>query len=434
MQDDVWSSMETARLDELRAIQLKRLRGVVRHAYENNETYHRRFREAGIAPDDIRSLDDVIRIPVLSKEDLRDAYPFGLICTPPNTWIELHSSSGTTGKPVVNVYTEDDLRNWAEVMARGLYAGGLRAGDRMQIAYGFGLFTGGFGFYHGARKLGALTVPTSSGNTRRQIRLLRDFGAQALAATPSYGLYLAEVAEEMGIEPDGLGLKVGFFGAEAWSEEIRSKLEDRWGPGFRAAEAYGLTEVGGPGTSFDCEERCGLHINMDHFLVECVDEEMQPVAEGEEGELVITTLTHEGFPAIRFRTKDLSRLHEDHCACGRTFVRHDRILGRRDDMMKIKGVIVFPRQIEEAIMGVEGVSENYQMIKFQSGPFVDLSVQVEPTPDRWGAGDHESLAAAVSAEILNLVGLKLEVDVVEPGSIPRSVGKAKRVIDRTKGS
>jgi phenylacetate-CoA ligase len=425
--------METASLDDLKAIQLKRLKWVVGHAYDNNEAYHKRFRDAGVGPDDIRCLDDVTKLPVLAKEDLRHAYPFGLICTPKDTWIELHSSSGTTGKPVTNVYTENDLQAWGEVMARGLYAGGLRPGDRMQIAYGFGLFTGGFGFYHGARKLGAFTVPTSSGNTKRQIRLMADFGAHALAATPSYGLYLAEAAQEMGMSPDDFELKVGFFGAEAWSEEIRNKIEEAWGPGFRAAEAFGLTEVGGPGTSFDCEERTGLHINMDHFLVECVDEDMNPVGEGEEGELIITTLTHEGFPAIRFRTKDLSMIFEDKCACGRTLVRHSRILGRRDDMMKIKGVIVFPRQIEEAILGVDGASGNYQLIKFQAGPFVDLSVNVEPTPERWGSGDHGSLAGLIAEEINNIVGLNLKVDIVEPGTIPRSEGKAKRVIDMTKG-
>jgi len=432
MDDHVWSSMETASLDELRGIQLKRLRWVTKHAYDNNEAYHRRFKDAGFHPDDIRSLADVAKIPVLAKEDLRDAYPFGMVCTPRDTWIELHSSSGTTGKPVTNVYTENDLQAWGEVMARGLYAGGLRPGDRMQIAYGFGLFTGGFGFYHGARRLGAFTVPTSSGNTKRQIRLMKDFGAHALAATPSYGLYLAEVARDMGMTSDDFELKVGYFGAEAWSEEIRGKIEDAWGPGFRAAEAFGLTEVGGPGTSFDCEERSGLHINMDHFLVECVDEDMEPVGEGEEGELIITTLTHEGFPAIRFRTKDLSMIHEDKCACGRTLVRHSRILGRRADMMKIKGVIVFPRQIEEAILSVEGASGNYQLIKFMAGPFMNLLVNVEPTPERWGAGDPGSLSGQIATEIHNIVGLNLKVDIVEPGTIPRSEGKAQRVVDRTK--
>ncbi len=432
MTDRYWSSMEALGLDELHALQLKRLRWVTKHAYDNNEAYRARFKAAGFHPDDIKGLPDVVRIPVLSKEDLRDTYPYGLTCTPPDTWIELHSSSGTTGKPVTNVYTEGDLRNWAEVMARGMYAGGLRPGEKIQIAYGFGLFTGGFGFYHGARRLGAMTIPTSSGNTKRQIRLLADFGAHAIGATPSYGLHLAEVAEEMGMERDDFQLKVGFFGAEAWSDEMRAKLEERWGPGFRAAEAFGLTEVGGPGTSFDCEARTGLHVNMDHFLVECVDGEMQPVGEGEEGELVITTLTHEGFPAIRFRTKDLAMMDGERCACGRTFVRHSRILGRRDDMMKVKGVIVFPRQIEEAIMGVDGSSENYQIVKFDAGPFLDLRVQVEPTPAAWRAGAQERLSAAISAEILSLVGLRVDVEIMEPGSLPRSEGKAQRVIDQTK--
>ncbi len=423
--------IETMPLNDMRELQLKRLKWVVDHAYRNNSTYNARFKEAGVSPDDIKSLDDITKLPVLAKEDLRETYPFGLTCTPSDSWVELHSSSGTTGKPVVKVYTQKDIETWSEVMARGLFAGGMRASDRMQCAYGLGLFTGGFGFYYGAMKLGAMTIPTSSGNTKRQILLMKDFGSTALGATPSYGLYLAEVAKEMGFDPaNDFDLKMGFFGAEAWSEEIRTKLEDAWGD-FTAHEAFGLTEVGGPGTSFDCKERCGLHINSDHYLVECVDEEMQPVAPGEEGELIITTLTHEGFPAIRFRTKDLSKIEEDACACGRHLARHSRILGRRDDMMKIKGVITFPKQIEEAILSVEGSSENYQIIKFKAGVFTDLKVEVEPTTERFAQGSLDQLSSAISAEIQSIIGLRLGVEIVPPGTIPRSEGKAKRVIDMT---
>jgi len=426
--------IETMPLDEIKKLQLKKLRSVVDYAYRNNVYYHDKLKAAGVHPSDIDRLEDVRRIPMLSKEEMRETYPFGLVCAPRENWIELHSSSGTTGKPVVNVYTRKDIEDWSECMARNMWEAGTRPGDLFQCAYGLGLFTGGFGFYYGAVKIGAMMVPTSSGNTMRQITLAKDFGTTVLGATPSYALYLAEKAREMGHTPDDFRLKAGVFGAEAWSEEIRNKIVDAWGgPGkFRAAEAFGLTEVGGPGVSYDCEHRCGLHINADHFLVECVDKDFEPVAPGEKGELVITTLSHEGFPALRFRTKDLSYIIEDECECGRTLPRHARLMGRVDDMMKIKGVICFPRQIEEGILSVEGTSENYQIFKFQDGAFTNLRVEVEPTPGREKAGNLEEMARAISGEIMRIVGLRVKVDIVPIGKIPRSEGKAKRVVDLTK--
>ena len=424
---------ETMPLEDMKTLQFKKFKNILSYAYDKNEFYRNKFRKAGVSPDDIRSFADITKVPVMTKGELREAYPFGLIVAPQDQWYELHSSSGTTGKPVVNVYTKHDIENWGEIMARNLWAGGLRPGDRIQNAYGLGLFTGGFGFAYGAQKIGALMIPTSSGNTRRQIRLALDFGATAIAATPSYGLYLAEKAQAMGHDTrNDFKLKAGFFGAEAWSEEIRDRLEDVWGENFQARESYGLTEVGGPGTSFDCEHKTGLHINADHFLVECVDKDMQPVAPGEKGELVITTLDKEGFPAIRFRTKDLSYLMEDKCECGRTLYRHARIMGRSDDMMKVKGVIVFPKQIEEAVLGVAGTSENYLIEKHKDGLMTVLKIKVEPTPQRHAQGNPQALAKEVSEEIHNIVGLKLPVSIVEPGALPRSEGKAKRVVDLTK--
>lgn len=426
-------TVETMPLAELKKLQLKRLRAIIRYSYNNNRYYRRKFDDAEVKPTSIRTLEDISKFPMLSKEELRTGYPFGLIVSPRKEWMELHSSSGTTGKPVVNIYTKKDLNSWSEVMARGMWTGGVRPTDIVQNAYGLGLFTGGFGFAYGANKIGALHLPTSSGNTRRQINLARDFQSNALCCTPSYGLYLAETARKMDFNPaKDFNLKVGFFGAEAWSEEIRNKLEEEWGDNFRAHEAYGLTEIGGPGLSYDCDARCGLHINADHFLVEVVDKNLDPVAPGEKGELVITTLTHEGFPAIRFRTKDLSYVMEEKCDCGRTLPRHSRIMGRVDDMMKIKGVITFPKQIEEGILSVTGTSENYQIIKFKKGMFTDLKVKVEPTAARAKKKRLDKLAREVSESIQAIVGLKLDVEIVSIGSIPRSEGKAQRVVDLTK--
>lgn len=424
--------VETMPLEELKKLQLKRLKAIVRYSYNNNRYYKRKFDDAEVRPGSIRTLDDLSKFPMLSKEELRLAYPFGLIVAPRKDWIELHSSSGTTGKPVVNIYTRKDLNDWGEVMARGLWAGGVRPTDIVQNAYGLGLFTGGFGFAYGTNRIGALHLPTGSGNTRRQISLARDFGSTAICATPSYGLYLAETARKMGFNPQkDFKIRVGFFGAEAWSEEIRNKLEEEWGDNFRAREAYGLTEIGGPGLSFDCPHRTGLHINADQFLVETVDSNLEPVAPGEKGELVITTLTREGFPAIRFRTKDLSYVMEEPCECGRTLPRHARLMGRVDDMMKIKGVICYPKQIEEGILAVPGTSEHYQIHKVSDGAFTDLVVKVEPVK-KLTQKQQASLAKHIRESIHGIIGLNLQIEIVEMETIPRSEGKAQRVVDHTK--
>ncbi|MCK4613869.1 MAG: AMP-binding protein, partial [Thermoplasmata archaeon] len=369
--------IETMPLEELKKIQLKRLRAIVRYAYNNNRFYRRKFDDAEVRPSGIRILEDIGKFPMLGKEELRKAYPFGLIVAPRKHWIELHNSLGTTGKPVVNIYTKKDINNWGEVMARGMWAGRVRPTDIVQNAYGLGLFTGGFGFAYGANKIGALHLPTGSGNARKQIDLAREIGSTAICATPSYGLHLAEAAKEMGFNPEkDFNFKVGFFGAEAWSEEIRNRLEEEWGDNFHAREAYGLTEIGGPGLSYDCPYQAGLHINADHFLVEVVDRNLEPVEPGEKGELVITTLTHEGFPAIRFRSNDLSYIIEEKCECGRILPRHARIIGRLGDMMNIKGVVTFPKQLEEAVLSVRGTSGNYQIIHCKKGTSTDLKIKV----------------------------------------------------------
>lgn len=420
--------IETMPLKDLKELQLKRLRKVVKTAYEKNEMYHEKFKKAGIKPDDIKSLDDLSKIPFLTKQELRNYYPFGLLCVEMDDVVEIHASSGTTGKPVVGTYTKNDLEVWADVMARSLWANGLRKSDVMQNSYGYGLFTGAHGFEKGAQKIGATVVPISSGNTKRQIAVMKDFGATAIAATPSYALYMAEVAEEMGLDPkNDFRLHLGLFGAESWSDEMRKKIEDVWG--IVAHEHYGLTEIIGPGVVSECEEK-KLHINADHFLAEIIDpktgERLEP---GEEGELVFTTLTKEAFPAIRFRTRDIAGYMEEECDCGRTLPIQTRIKGRSDDMLKIKGVIVFPSQIEEAIMSVEGTSGNYQLVKKKKKSMATLIARVEPTEERYKEGNIDELEKKIEDEIYSILNLHIPVEIVKPNSLPRSEGKAKRVVE-----
>ncbi|RLF91119.1 phenylacetate--CoA ligase [Thermococci archaeon] len=423
-----WSKEESMDRKELEKLQLRRLKWTISHAYSNNEIYHRKMEEAGVKPGDVKSLDDIRKLPFLSKAELRDYYPFGLVSVPMDEIVEIHASSGTTGKPVVGTYTQRDLEIWTEVMARCLWADGIRKGDRIQNAYGYGLFTGAHGFERGARAIGAMVIPTSSGNTKRQIQIMKDFETTALACTPSYALYMAEVAEKEGYNPgEDFSLRVGLFGAEAWSEEIRKKIEEKWN--IDARDHYGLTEVIGPGVSFECEAKDGLHVNSDHFLMEIIDPETgEQVGEGEKGELVFTSLTKEAFPVIRFRTRDLVYSMEE-CECGRTFPKHSRIIGRADDMMKVKGVIVFPSQIEEAIVSVRGASENYQIVKYKRGPFTEIKVRVEPTAERFSKGNLDDLKREIEEEIQKIVGLRVEVEIASPGEIPRSEGKAKRIVE-----
>ena len=430
MDKPYWNSeIETMKLDKLKEIQLSRLKKLVRYVYDNNQFYHKKLKDVGIKPDSIKSLKDIEKLPFLTKQDLREYYPFGLVCTNLDDIVEVHASSGTTGKPVVGPYTRNDVELWAEVMARSLYANGLRRNDVMQNSYGYGLFTGAHGFEKGAQKIGAMVITISSGNTKRQINVLKDFNATALACTPSYSMHMAEIAEEMGFEPkEDFKLKVGCFGAEAWSEEMRSAIEKRWG--ICAHEHYGLTEIIGPGVVSECSSKI-LHINADHFLTEVIDPDTgETLPPGEEGELVYTTLTKEAFPAIRFRTRDLAVYYEDECSCGRTLPYQSRIKGRSDDMMKVKGVIVFPSQIEAALMKVDGISDNYQIVKTKKGDITSLSVEVEPSELRFKQGHLDELEKQAEDEIYSILNLHVPVEAIPPKTIPRSTGKAKRVIER----
>ena len=430
MSGKYWNTkIETIPLNELKLLQLKRLKKLIKYVYESNKFYNKKLKEAHVKPDDIKNLKDIEKLPFLTKQDLREYYPFGLVCTQLDEIVEVHASSGTTGKPVVGPYTNNDLELWGEVMARSLWANGLRKKDVLQNSYGYGLFTGAHGFEKGAQKIGANVITISSGNTKRQINLMKDFGSTALACTPSYSMYMAEVAEEMGFDPkNDFKLKIGCFGVEAWSEEMRRNVEKRWG--ITAHEHYGLTEIIGPGVVNECKEK-KLHINADHFLTEIIDpytgETLPP---GEEGELVYTTLTKEAFPALRFRTKDLAIYYEEKCNCGRTFPIQSRIKGRSDDMMKVKGVIVFPSQIESALMRVHGVSDNYQIVKTKKGEVTSLSVEIEPTETRYKEGHLDDLEKQSEDEIYSVLNLHVPVKAIPPKTIPRSTGKAKRVIER----
>ena len=430
MENELWNSkIESKPLNELKDLQLKRLKKLIDHIYNNNKYYHQKLKNIGIKPSDIKSLKDIEKLPFLTKQDLREYYPFGLVCTEIDDIVEVHASSGTTGKPVIGPYTNNDVELWAEVMARSLWANGIRKKDVVQNSYGYGLFTGAHGFEKGAQKIGAMVLTISSGNTKRQIQFLKDFNVTALACTPSYSMYIAEIANEMGYNPKkDFKLKIGCFGAESWSEEMRSNIEKRWN--ITAHEHYGLTEVIGPGVVSECKEKI-LHINSDHFLTEVIDPKTgETLAPGEEGELVYTTLTKEAFPVLRFRTKDLAIYYEEKCECGRTLPFQSRIKGRSDDMMKIKGVIVFPSQIESALMKVEGTSDNYQIVKTKKGNITSLSIDIEPTNERYEKGDLDSFEKKIEEEIFSILNLHVPVNVIPPKTIPRSTGKAKRIIEK----
>jgi phenylacetate-CoA ligase len=432
MPEEFWNSdIETKPLNELKELQLKKLKKLVRYLFKNNRFYHDKLKEVKIKPFDIKTLKDLEKIPFLTKQDLREYYPFCLICTEMDDIIEVHASSGTTGKPVAAAYTRNDIELWAEVMARSLWANGLRKKDIMQNAYGYGLFTGAHGFEKGAQKIGATVITISSGNTKRQIEIMKDFRSTSLACTPSYSLYIAEVAEENGLDPiKDFNLQLGHFGAEIWSDEMRKNIEKRWG--IKAFEHYGLTEIIGPGIVSECSHK-KLHINADHFLPEVIDPDTyESLPPGEEGELVFTTLTKEAFPVLRFRTRDLAVYYEDECECGRTLPIQSRIKGRNDDMMKVKGVIVFPTQIESALMRVNGISDNYQIIKIKERELSSLYVEVEPTIKRWKEDNLDNLEKQAEEEIYSILNLHIPVKTIPPMTMPRSIGKAKRVIEKEK--
>lgn len=422
-------SPEAERLDRaaLARLQLERLKDSLARAYAGVPHYRAAFDAAGVKPDDLKRLPDLARFPFTVKDDLRANYPFGLFAVPRETVVRIHASSGTTGKPTVVGYTRDDLDVWSELMARSLAATGVRPGDIVHNAYGYGLFTGGLGFHYGAERLGCSVVPMSGGNTEKQIALLTDFGARALAATPSYALNIAEMAESQGIDMAAGPLAVGVFGAEPWSETMRAELDRRLG--IRACDMYGLSEIMGPGVAIECGHRCGLHGWEDHFLFEVVDPEtLEPMPMGAQGELVITTLTKQALPMVRYRTRDITRLTAEPCACGRSHVRILRVTGRNDDMMIIRGVNVYPSQIEAALVGFAGVAPHYLLTLSRQGSMDHLTVEVEADSAR-GEEARAHTAGQVRHHLKSLIGVSCEVIVRLPGELPRSQGKAVRVRD-----
>ena len=423
---------ETMPRERLAALQLERLRATVRNAHDNVPLHRKRLDDAGVVPEAIDSLDDIVRLPFTLKTDLRDHYPFGMFARPLGALARLHASSGTTGKPTVVGYTRADLDNWGDLMARSIAAAGGRPGDVVHNAYGYGLFTGGLGAHYGAERLGAVVVPMSGGSTERQIALIMDFGARVLCATPSYALALAEVAEQQGVDLRKSRLAVGLFGAEPWSGAMRKEIESRLG--LKAIDIYGLSEIMGPGVACECECQAGLHGWEDHFLFEVIDPETtKHVPEGEAGELVITTLTKEALPMLRYRTRDITRVTTAPCDCGRTHLRILRITGRNDDMLIIRGVNVYPSQVEAVLVGLPGIAPHYQLVVERRGSLdhVDIEVEAQPGVDASAYGD---LAHRVAHHIKSLVGITTDVIVKRPGEIPRSQGKAVRVRDlRPKG-
>ncbi len=428
----IWEpEYETMERDELRQLQLERLQAVVNRVYMNVPFYRRKFDEAGVNPEDIKSLDDIRRLPFTTKDDLRENYPYGLFAVPLREVVRIHASSGTTGLPTVVGYTKADIKTWSNLVARILTAGGVTKDDVVQIAFGYGLFTGGFGLHYGAERIGASVIPISSGNTRRQIKIMQDFRTTTLICTPSYALVIADTMEEMGINPNSLPLKYGLFGAEPWSEAMRQEIQEKLK--ITATDNYGLSEVMGPGVAGECLQQKGLHINEDHFLVEVIDpESLEPVGPGETGELVITTLTKEAFPVIRFRTRDLTRLIPEPCPCGRTFVRMQRVLGRTDDMIIVKGVNVFPSQIEEVLFEIEGTEPHYQIIVERKGRLDDITVMIEVSEEIFfdEMKKQQELKELIKQRLSSELGISVNVKLVEPKTLERFEGKAKRVIDR----
>jgi phenylacetate-CoA ligase len=425
---------ETLPREAIEAVQLKRLQAVVERVYATVPFYRNKFREAGVLPENIKKLDDIKRLPFLTKQDLRDNYPYGLFAVPMDQVVRIHASSGTTGKPTVVGYTKRDIETWAEMMARALSAGGASRGDIIHNAYGYGLFTGGLGVHYGAEKLGASVIPVSGGNTQRQITIMKDFKPTILTATPSYTLHLADVAKEMGVDFRSLDFKSGIFGAEPWSNKMREQLEEELG--LKAVDIYGLSEVMGPGVAIECVEvRNGLHIFEDHFIPEIINPDTGDVLPlGETGELVFTSITKEAFPVIRYRTRDITRFIPETCRCGRTHIRMEKVSGRTDDMLIIRGVNVFPSQIESVLMGIEGVEPHYQLEVDRKDSLDILSVKVEVNEGIFSDEVKvlQSLEKKISHNVKETLGVSVKVMLVEPKSIQRSEGKAVRVIDRRK--
>ncbi len=417
--------------EELDRVKLDRLQKTVNHVYQNVPFYRMRMQQAGVLPGDIRALDDIRRLPFTTKQDLRDNYPFGLFAVPQSEIVRIHASSGTTGKPTVVGYTQGDINTWSELIARCLVAAGADKHSVIQVAYGYGLFTGGLGVHYGAERLGASVIPISGGNSKRQVMLMKDFGTTMLACTPSYALYLAEALAEEGIGLSELKLRTGVFGAEPWTEGMRKKIEQRLG--IHAHDIYGLSEVIGPGVAIECERQQGLHVFEDHFIPEVIDPlSLEPMPAGEKGELVFTTITKEGIPVIRYRTRDLTSLDWSPCECGRTHVRMQRILGRSDDMLIIRGVNVFPTQVEGVLANYSDVEPHYLIVVDRKENLDVMEVWVEMSEKLFSDEVRavEEVRQRIKEDVESVLGIGVTVKLVEPKSIERSQGKAKRVLDK----
>ncbi len=419
--------------EELAQLQLERLESTLNRVYMNVPFYKKKFDGIGFNPDDLRSLDDLGKLPFTTKQDLRDNYPYGLFAVPLREVVRVHASSGTTGMATVVGYSHNDIKTWSNLVARVLAAGGITKDDVIQISFNYGLFTGAFGLHYGAERLGASVIPISSGNTRRQIQIMQDFKTTALVGTPSYAMLIADTMMEMGINRNSLSLKYGLFGAEPWSDAMRRELEGKLK--IVATDNYGLSEVMGPGVAGECLERNGLHIAEDHFLVEVINPDtLQPVKPGDVGEMVVTTLTKEAFPVIRYRTRDLTRLIPEHCPCGRTMTRMTRVFGRTDDMLIIRGVNVFPQQIETVLFEIEGVAPHYQIVIDRKGALDETTVNVEVSESIFfdEMKKQAQLKDTIKKRLASELGISVEVKLVEKKTLERFEGKAKRVIDNRK--
>ncbi|MFW5982242.1 MAG: phenylacetate--CoA ligase family protein [Halanaerobiaceae bacterium] len=428
----IWNEkFETMPREEMRKLQGEKLREMVERVYHNVPFYRKKMQEMGVLPEDINTIEDLRHLPFTTKQDLRDNYPYDLFAAPMSEVVRVHASSGTTGKPTVVGYTRKDISTWSEVVARTLACAGIGRNDYIQVAYGYGLFTGGLGVHYGSEKIGATVIPISGGNTKKQIQLMQDFGSTAIACTPSYALYLAESIEEMQINREKLNLRVGIFGAEPWSNNMRKMVEERLH--LKAIDIYGLSEIIGPGVSSECEYQDGLHINEDHFVPEIIDPgTLEVLSEGEKGELVFTTVSKEGLPILRYRTRDLTRLNYERCRCGRTLVRMEKCLGRSDDMLIIRGVNVFPSQIESVLLEMGETEPHYLLIVDRVNNLDVLEVLVE-VEDQFFSDEIkqlEALSKKIRANLESTLGLTAKVKLVEPKTIERSEGKSKRVIDK----
>ena len=424
-------AMDFIDADHLEVMQLDRMKKIIRHAFNNVEFYRNRMRKYNLTPDSIKSLDDVEKLPFMVKQDLRDTYPFGLLAVPQSEVVRLHASSGTTGKPIVVAYTKEDLKVWTEVVHRALANCGLTNSDIVQISYGYGLFTGGLGAHYGAEDLGATVVPTSGGNTRRQIMLMRDFGVNAICCTPSYFIHMIDEAAKSGIDLRELPIRAGIFGAEPWTAGMRKYVEEN--AGIEAFDIYGLSEIIGPGVAIECPCHSGLHVYEDHFYPEIIDPDTgESLPDGEYGELVLTTLSKYAMPMIRYRTRDLTRIIPGRCACGRTIRRIDRISSRSDDMFIIRGVNVFPSPIEAALLSVRGTTPNYLITLTNDNRGMDnVAVEVELSQEKFNelGENQEPFRRQVSAMVESVTGIRIAIALRAPGTLPRSEGKAKRVVD-----